>query len=219
MISPWRSPQRRRWVGRLAASTAGAGPALAAALALVLLPVPARAVPALRAAPRAPSGAFAWLRPEPVPPSWHQTTLSGPTGRATLGYPPPLVPIGGDTGTVSLAVRANRGTIQAYLNVTPRQGDERLRGFPRFRVQLLGSDDAEAVHEEAGAEHLAFIGGTGSCVVDRYTTKVRHHRYREIACFVTGRRTEVVIVAAATLRAWPTFKPELERALASFTVS
>jgi hypothetical protein len=136
-----------------------------------------------------------------------------------VAYPPSFEPISGDAGTVSFAVRGRTGVVRAYLNVTPRQGPERLRGFAAFRVRLLGRDDDQSVHEEAGAEGLRFQGGRGSCVLDNYVTKVGRHRYREIACFVAGQRGAAVVVATATAADWAGYEAQLRRVITSFTIS
>jgi hypothetical protein len=165
--------------------------------------------------PRARSGPFGWLVPAPAPPTWsHETAPSG----ATLSYPAPFAPVTGDPGSVSAAVRSG-GRFRAYLNVTPRQGDERAHGFAAFRAHLLGAEHDRSVHREAAAEGLAFRGGTGSCVLDDYVTRIGHHQYREVACLVTGPRGASVVVAAATTREWDRFRPLLRQAVASFTVS
>jgi hypothetical protein len=114
----------------------------------------------------------------------------------------------------------SKGVFRAYLNTTPQQGTEQLRGFAAFRVHLIAEDHDESVHKEAGAEHLAFRGGKGSCVIDRYVTRVGHHRYREIACFVVNTAGHgSVVVAAAALRDWSRYESILRTAIASFTVA
>jgi hypothetical protein len=176
----------------------------------------ARAVPA---GVRPPPPRFAWLVPTSAPASWGFGELPGSTAQATIAYPPSFSPITGDTGTVSFASRTANGAIRAYLNVTPRQGAERPHGFARFRVRLLGSDDDRDVQQEAAAEGLTFRGGHGSCVMDRYVTRVGHHHYREIACLVAGAHTSAVVVGAAATSAWSEFESQLQLAIASFTIS
>jgi len=137
-----------------------------------------------------------------------------------VAFPPSFTPIISDPGSVSAAVRSSTGAYRAYLNVTPRQGRERLRGFASFRVHRLGEEHDESVHQETATEGLAFDAGRASCVLDHYATRVGHHHYREIACVVTGRRGgAVVVVAAATTAEWDHFRPLLRRAVASLTVS
>lgn len=192
------------------------------ALLVACLLLAAGAAPALGAGAREPvprAGPFAWLVPAPAPLEWSRSVIPALAGQASVAYPPSFTRINGDAGTVSFAVRTSTGAVRAYLNVTPRQGNERLRGFAAFRVHLLGRDDDQTVHEEAAAEGLMFQGGRGSCVVDNYVTKVGHHRYREIACLVMGQRGAAVVVASATAADWSHFEPQLRRAVASFTIS
>ena len=165
-------------------------------------------------APRG-SGPFAWLMTTAAPADWPRAAL--PSGRAQLSYPPSFAPLAGDPGTVSFAVRDATGVVLAYINVTPRQGSEALRGFGAFRVRLLRDED-ETVREDAAAEGLAFPGGRGSCVIDQYVTRIGRHDYRELACLVEGRHGGAVVVAAATVADWKQFEPLLREAVASFTV-
>lgn len=179
--------------------------------------LPAAPATALGRADRAPGGAFRWLVPRAAPPTWSR--LVTPTTGATLAYPPSFGPVTGDAGSVSAAVRSPAGVYVAYLNATPQQGAERPRRFAAFRLRLLGEDHDEALHEEAAAERVAFQGGRGSCVIDAYVTRVRHRRYREIACLVVGSHASTVVVAAALTSRWSQFRPVLQRSVAAFTVS
>ena len=117
-----------------------------------------------------------------------------------LSYPPSLHPLAGDTDAVSAARLSPGGAFQLYLNATPRQGTERLRHWAAFRLTLLRSDDAASAHQDAAAEDVKFRGGTGSCVIDDYLTRIGAHHYQEIACLVQGRTSASVIVAAAPVR-------------------
>ncbi len=179
--------------------------------------LPAAHANALGRGDRTPSGAFQWLVARSAPPSWPRVVT--PSTAATLSYPPSFGPVSGDPGSVSAAVRSPTGVYVAYLNATPQQGAERPRGFAAFRVHLLGEDHDEAVHEEASAERVAFQGGRGSCVIDTYVTRVRHRRYREIACLVAGTHAGTVVVAAALTSRWNQFRPWLQQSIAAFTVS
>jgi hypothetical protein len=107
---------------------------------------------------------------------------------------------------------------RAYLNATPRQGDERLHGWPAFRMGHLLGDDAVAVHEDAGVENAAFGDDRRSCVIDHYLTRVGGHSYREIACLVEGRTGASVVVAAAPLAAWTPVQRVLEQAVSDYQV-
>jgi hypothetical protein len=151
---------------------------------------------------------------------WNHFDVPVPDGVASLGFPPLFGPFAGDPGTASAAVRDASGRIRAYLNITPRQGDERLRGFAAFRVHRLAGEHDQSVHLEAAGQGLAFHGGHRSCVLDDYVTRIGHHHYRELACFVVGSRGgAAVVVAAATIADWGHFEPQLRRAVASFAIS
>ena len=86
------------------------------------------------------------------------------------------------TDTVEPTAGAKRGKQRAedliYLDATPRQGDETLPGWAAFRIAHLRDDDTSAATLDAHAEHLTFLGGTGSCVLDDYVTQVGAHHYR-----------------------------------------
>jgi len=159
------------------------------------------------------------LVPVSTPGGWSRSRSLDSSSRASIAYPPTFAPIGGDAGTVSFAVRSRQNAVRAYLNVTPRQGDETLGDFAAFRVHLIAGDDDLHVRRESAAEGLVFQGGRGSCVTDDYLTRVGHHHYREIACFVVGDRGGVVVIAAATTAEWNYFKPELHAAIASLAIS
>jgi hypothetical protein len=66
----------------------------------------------------------------------------------------------------------------------------------------------------AAARALRFGSGRASCVIDTYRTS--RARYREIACLVQGARHSTVIVAAATMAAWPRERTQLQRAVQTF---
>jgi hypothetical protein len=163
-----------------------------------------------------PGPAFPALVPAGAPAGWPHLTL--PDGTAVLSYPPTLRPIGGDADAVSAARVSPSGAFQLYLNATPRQGDEQLRGWAAFRLRLLTADDAASARELAAAQGVAFRGGTGSCVIDQYVTRIGAHRYQEIACLVQGRASASVIVAAAPAATWAQASPLLLRAVAAYQV-
>lgn len=163
-----------------------------------------------------PRGPFSWLSERPAPSTWHRLTL--PNGTAVLSYPPALGPIAGDRDAVSVALRSPSGAYLLYLNSTPRQGGESLSNWARFRPRLLVSDDASHDHEDDAATGLKFRGGTGSCVVDDYVTRIDANHYQEIACLVRGHAGTSVIVAAAPAARWSRALPILEEAVASYRV-
>jgi hypothetical protein len=163
-----------------------------------------------------PGRAFPPLVPAAAPARWPHQAL--PDGTAVLSYPPSLRPIGGDTDAVSAAQVGPPGVYQLYLNATPRQGAERLRGWAAFRLRLLTADDAASAHQLAAAQGVTFRGGTGSCVIDTYVTRIGAHHYQEIACLVQGRTSASVIVAATPAATWAQASPLLLRAVAAYQV-
>jgi len=163
---------------------------------------------------RAPGRPFPPLRPAAAPAGWPHLAL--PNGTAVLSYPPSLRPLPGDTDAVSAAQFGPGGAFQFYLNATPRQGSERLLGWAAFRLRLLRSDDAASAHQDAAAQGVKFRGGTGSCVIDDYLTRIGGHHYQEVACLVQGRTSASVIVAAAPAAAWARARPLLLRAVAAY---
>jgi hypothetical protein len=184
--------------------------AIAATAALVITIV-AFALPG-----RSPGRAFPRLVPAAAPAGWPHLTL--PNGTAVLSYPPSLHRLAGDTNAVSTARLSPGGAFQLYLNATPRQGAERLRHWAAYRLRLLRSDDAASAHEVSAAEDVKFRGGTGSCVIDAYVTRIGGHHYQEIACLVQGRTSASVIVAAALAARWAQARPLLLRAVAAYLV-
>jgi hypothetical protein len=162
------------------------------------------------------SGPFGWVAPTSAPANWHRVPT--PAGSATLSYPPVFHAVTSDSGAISAAVGTGP-RYEAYLNVTPRQGNERLEGFARFRVNLLGADHGKNVRLRAAAEGLRFHGGQGSAVLDDYSTRLGNHHYTEIAAFVVGRRGGWVIVGASLTSNFTRFQPLLRRAFTSFVVS
>ena len=189
--------------------------AVSAVSALMMAPQSASA--ASHSESRTESGSFGWLSPEVAPATWHRVTTQ--SGEAVLSYPPPFMPIAGDHGSASAAVESRTGKILAYVNVTPGEGDEQLKGFGRFRVHLIGKDDDRDVHLDSSAEDLAFRGGTGSCVIDDYLTRVGNNHYKEIACLVVGQHASSVVIAAGANADWTHFLPLLRESVASFRIS
>lgn len=159
-------------------------------------------------------GAFAWLRPAPVPAGW--ATLRLPGSPAKLSAPPGWHSIPGDPGTRTSVTRSPSGQIVGYLNATPRQGSESPANWSDFRVEHNRDEGDRDVTRLASATGLRFRSGTGSCVLDSYSTS-SGHRYREIACLVAGRTASTVIVAAAPPGRWAAEAWQLERAVTDFT--
>ena len=165
---------------------------------------------------RPPGRAFPPLHPAAAPAGWPHLAL--PNGTAVLSYPPSLHPLAGDTDAVSAARLSPGGAFQLYLNATPRQGSERQQGWAAFRLRLLRSDDAVSAHQDAAAAGVKFRGGTGSCVIDDYVTRIGGHHYQEVACLVQGHTSASVIVAAAPAAEWARARPLLLRAVAAYLV-
>jgi hypothetical protein len=157
------------------------------------------------------SGPFAWLKPMSPPSGWSIARIhSG----AELSYPPGWTPIRSDPGTASVAVVGNGERIDAFLNVTPKQGTETLANWSRFRPRHNRDEDDRGVRLLAATTNRRFRSGRGACVIDTYTTSKA--RYREIACLVSDARSSAVVVAAAPAAMWARHAATLERAVSSF---
>ena len=165
---------------------------------------------------RSPGRAFPPLVPAAAPAGWPHLTL--PNGTAVLSYPPSLHRLAGDKDAVSAARLSPGGAFQLYLNATPRQGSERQQGWAAFRLRLLRSDDAVSAHQDAAAAGVKFRGGTGSCVIDDYLTRIGSHHYQEVACLVQGHTSASVIVAAAPAATWAQARPLLFQAVGAYLV-
>ena len=165
---------------------------------------------------RPPRRAFPPLHPAAAPAEWSRAALPGGTG--VLSYPPWLHPLPGDAGTVSAGRTGPGGVFQLYLNATPRQGAETLARWAGFRLKFLRADSAADTHLDAAAQGVRFRGGTGSCVIDDYLTKIGAHHFEEIACLVQGGTSASVIVGAAPVALWAKARPELLRAVAAYQV-
>jgi hypothetical protein len=154
--------------------------------------------------------------PASAPSGWQHITL--PNGTAVLYYPPSMHRVSGDSDAVSAARLGPDGKFLLYLNATPRQGGETLRDWSSYRLRVLTGDDASGAVLDGAAVDQRFRGGTGSCVIDHYVTRVDAHRYTELACLVQGRRGASVIVAAAPTALWPSERALLAQAVSAYTV-
>jgi hypothetical protein len=158
---------------------------------------------------------FRWFAAAPAPAPWrHHAT---PSGTGILSYPATFV-AGNDPDGVARERRDRHGTVLVYLDATPKQGTERLSDWPSYRIGIIRRE-SDDVHEDGHAFGLPFRGGTGSCVLDNYRTRVENHRYREIACLVQGRRHASVLIAAALESAWARAAKTLERAVDAYRVT
>lgn len=168
---------------------------------------PGASRPAPGGPPSRPS--FSWFKAQPPPQGWRVARI--PTG-AAMSYPPSWKPQPGDPGTATAALRTRGGAFLGYLNITPRQGPESLRGWAAFRTHHDHEEGDLNVRGLASASGLRFRTGHGSCAESSYST-VTHAHYIEIACIVAGRRATTVIVGAAPPSAWPREAPVIERAV------
>jgi hypothetical protein len=148
-----------------------------------------------------------------LPAAWSQATIS--SGAATLSYPSNWKAIPGDDGTVSFALRDRRGLYLGYLNVTPRQGEEQLAGWPAFRVHRNAEEGDTRVRVLGSAENVRFSGARGSCVTDEYRSRIGSHTYREMACIVAGRHSTSVFIGAALVADWAELAPILQHSAAT----
>ena len=157
------------------------------------------------------------LKPVAEPPNW--VPLVPASGSSILWYPPFMQRIPGDTYSVSAALHDRSGQVTlVYLNAGPKSGAEKMSNWPSFRIAHLREKQNHAVHEEARVSGILLRGGKASCVMDDYTTPRKGYHYRELACFVQGRTTGSVIVAAALVSQWPKYGPQLIRAVESWQV-
>lgn len=157
------------------------------------------------------SGPFGWLRPAMAPTGWN---VARTQGGAALAYPPGWTPIKTDPGTVSVALLGGGERIDGFLNATPRQGNETLADWSRFRPQHNQGEGDRDDRLLAATNDAPFRSGRGACVIDTYTTSKAS--YREIACLVSGPRSSAVVVAAAPTAMWARRVGTLERAVSSF---
>jgi hypothetical protein len=70
----------------------------------------------------------------------------------------------------------------------------------------------------AASRGVRFLGGTGTCVIDTYVTKVKSNHYTEVACYVQGKTSSSVIIGAAPAADWATASGQLMRAVAAYRV-
>jgi hypothetical protein len=151
-----------------------------------------------------------------APASWNFLNL--PDRGAVLAFPPSMHRVPGDRGTVSAAEFGHSGAYLLYLNATPKQGNETLSGWPEFRIDHVAEEEHTTPHLIAASHGVRFLGGTGSCVLDTYVTKVKANHYTEIACYVEGKTSSSVIIGAAPAAEWAKASGPLMRAVAAFQV-
>lgn len=163
-----------------------------------------------------PSGAvpFVWFRAGPAPAGWQSLELPG--GTAVLSVPPDAAPMPGDPGTVSARVIGPNGELRIYFNATPQEGAESLSNWAGFRLAHLTGEHAASATRLTDRAGMPFRGGTGSCVDDTYVTRIGGHKYREMACLVTGRRGGSVVVVAAPAASWDRIRAVVEQAVDAY---
>ena len=194
--------------------------AAAAVIAVLIRPThtphPVPSTPPVQGTHPVQRPAFLPLTPAAAPANWRRLPL--PDGTAVLSYPPSLRPVSGDTDAVTVARLSPAGSYLLYLNATPRQGTENSQNWAAARLQHLHADETASARQLAAARGVAFLGGTGSCVLDEYVSEIGAHHYKEIACLVQGRSGASVVVAAAPAAQWTKAAPLLEQAVAAYQV-
>jgi hypothetical protein len=148
-------------------------------------------------APKAAStqlGSMTAIASTTPPAGARKVTLS--SGLGSIALPAGFVPVGGDPGTASFARLAPDGSYVGFLNVTPRQGDERLEGWAAFRLAHLRSEGSMSALEHGAVEGVPTAQDARSCLTDDYVTQIGHHHFQEIACLVMTGSTGDVVVAA-----------------------
>jgi hypothetical protein len=159
-------------------------------------------------------GPFAWLAQTSLPQGW--TRLDGASSVGPLPVPPGFRAIAGDRDTLTAALFGPGGAYLGYLNATPLQGDERLPGWPEFRLDHLRDDDARSACPDAAARLVRTGAGLRSCVVDDYVARVGGHAFHEVACLVVQSSVGSVIVAATPSGDPAHVWAALERAVAAY---
>lgn len=119
----------------------------------------------------------------------------------------------GDRGSLSAALRDRTGRYLGYLNVTPRQADERQSNWTTFRILHNRAEGNRDVRLIAAGNDLRLASERAACVQDSYATST-DARYMEIACLIGGRAPAVVVAAAPPVR-WRLQAPTLERAVSA----
>ena len=159
-------------------------------------------------------GPFAWLASTAPPTTWARLTL--PAGLGSLSLPPGFRAVPGDPGTASFAVLGSDGTYLGYLNVTPRQGDERLADWAAFRLAHLRGDETISATQDGSVQSVQTANTMRSCVTDDYVTEVGHHHFHEVACLVMTTSAASVVVAATPSGDPAHLWAQVERAVAAY---
>ena len=174
-------------------------------------PVPSEQLAATTPSASAP---FPWFRAGPAPEGW--TTMELPDGSAVLSIPPGATATESDAGSVSAVLTSPDGGLLMYLNATPQQGEESQANWPTFRLNHLTGENAASAIRISSRTAMMFRGGSGTCVADRYVTRIGTHQYREMACLVEGARGGSVLVVATPAEFWDRYTPLLEQVVDSY---
>jgi hypothetical protein len=164
-----------------------------------------------------PQGPFAWLEQTSLLHGW--TQLDGDSSVGPLPVPPGFRTVAGDPGTLTTVLFGPGGAYLGYLNATPRQGGERLRGWPKFRLEHLRDEDARSARQDAIAQLVRTGTALRSCVVDDYVTRIGSHDFREVACLVVQHSASSVIIGATPSGDPAHVWAELERAVAAYSAT
>jgi hypothetical protein len=132
--------------------------------------------------------------------------------------PPGFRAVRGDQGTATLGFLGSDGTYLGYLNVTPRQGDERLAGWAAFRLAHLRGDGSISAKQDGAVQSVRTGQSLRSCVIDDYVTDIGHHHFHEVACLVMTTSAGTVVVAATPSGDPAHLWTQLERAVAAYPV-
>ena len=112
---------------------------------------------------------------------------------------------------------ARDGTYLGYLNVTPRQGDERLADLrAAFRLAHLRGDETISATQDGSVQSVQTANTMRSCVTDDYVTEVGHHHFHEVACLVMTTSAASVVVAATSSGDPAHLWAQVERAVAAY---
>jgi hypothetical protein len=179
--------------------------------------MPSLGVVLMLAAAMVGSHRFDWLHPRVE--TAGSALLVPSSGTSLLWYPRWLHQISGDPWSVTVVLRDRRGRDLVLMNAGPKTGSATMRTFPALRIDHLHEERERDLHEEAVTYNRSFRDGRkGSCVMDDYVTRLAPNHYREIACYVQGRTTASVIVAAVLVRDWSKYGPVVERAVDEWEV-
>jgi hypothetical protein len=152
-----------------------------------------------------------------LPQGW--TQLDGVPSVGPLPVPPGFRAVAGDPGTLTAVLFGPGGAYLGYLNATPRQGGERLQGWPKFRLEHLRDEDASSARKDATAQLVRTGTALRSCVADDYVTRVGSHDFHEVACLVVQQSASSVIVGATPSGDPAHVWAELQRAVAAYSAA